>query len=66
MKVLVVGDPFEGLRVYGPYGDTDSAAEYARDAYKNETWWVVDLCEIVEVTLKFGCARCEADGMSAL
>lgn len=42
LEVLVTGDPFDGLRIEGPYpaGFLSNC-----DIYDKDTWWVVDLDE---------------------
>ena len=44
MNILVVGNPFDGLRLVGPFEDGDDVADYAEIHEKNETWWIV-ACE---------------------
>jgi hypothetical protein len=43
---LAVGDPFDGIALYGPFGDTEVAASVGENSYKGETWWVLDLIHI--------------------
>lgn len=42
--MIAVGDPFNGLQIYGPFAD--DAARYQFTAHspdcQNETWWYVD------------------------
>ena len=41
--VLIVGDPADGITLYGPFTHGDLATEYADAHFRNETWWVTDL-----------------------
>ncbi|KKM23346.1 hypothetical protein LCGC14_1616170 [marine sediment metagenome] len=43
MYVLVVGNPFDGLDLVGPFEDPDEASVWAVDEYKNDTWWVMEV-----------------------
>lgn len=41
MKVLVVGNPFDGLSVYGPFDDDNDIDVDAIAEARDETWWIV-------------------------
>jgi hypothetical protein len=42
VHALVVGDPFEGLQVLGPFNDPGVAQQIAETTYRDQTWWLVD------------------------
>lgn len=52
--VLVVGDPIEGFRFYGPTVANDPDLEALTDRLTHETWWYAKLIEIP----KDRCERC--------
>lgn len=45
MFVVISGNPFDGLKVHGPFEDGNEANEWASEAreLKDETWWVVSV-----------------------
>ncbi|KKM60573.1 hypothetical protein LCGC14_1540590 [marine sediment metagenome] len=43
MYVLVVGNPFDGLGLLGPFEDPDEACEWALTELKYDTWWVMEV-----------------------
>lgn len=43
MYVIVVGNPFDGLTIYGPYEDEDEAIQYAELWIRGYTWHVVTI-----------------------
>lgn len=42
MHVLCVGNPFDGIRIYGPFATGEEANEFA-DEQKLGDWWAVPL-----------------------
>jgi len=45
MVVVISGNPFDGMRVHGPFGDANEANEWASESreLRGETWWVVSV-----------------------
>lgn len=43
MWVIAVGNPFDGLTLYGPYESAEIASETAEQQFSGEEWWVVEL-----------------------
>ena len=47
MHVVVVGNPFDGMTIYGPFATGDEANEWANSNDKtdldNVDWWVLRL-----------------------
>ena len=43
MNVVVTGNPFDGLTIYGPFYDASHANEWADDYCAGEDWWVVEV-----------------------
>lgn len=41
--VLIVGNPFDGLRVFGPFDSTDEIDGYTEEHHAHDEWWVVKL-----------------------
>jgi hypothetical protein len=39
--VVVIGNPFDGLTIHGPFDDADQVDNYAEDC--QDDWWVVTL-----------------------
>jgi hypothetical protein len=42
-RIIVSGNPIEGLLFYGPFDDTDAAVEFAEDneiISDDDDWWV--------------------------
>ena len=40
--VVLVGNPIDGLTVYGPYPEEIHDVEVG-EIFRNETWWIVEL-----------------------
>jgi hypothetical protein len=38
---VAIGDPFNGLTLYGVFADYDEALTYAEDHGEDNEWWVV-------------------------
>lgn len=45
MFVILVGNPIDGMGLYGPFNDAGKANDYADANFKNETWWVVPVAK---------------------
>ena len=43
MHVVVVGDPFEGMAIYGPFKTGVDAVWWAERKHANDVWWAVPL-----------------------
>lgn len=43
MYVLLVGNPVDGIAVFGPFNNGEEANEWADDHLRNEEWWAVAL-----------------------
>ncbi len=43
MYVIVVGNPFDGMNIIGPFDDAEFAGDYAQMLHRNEDWWVMKL-----------------------
>lgn len=43
MWVIALGDPFNGMRIKGPFDDYAHAVDYAQTYYFTETWHVVEV-----------------------
>ena len=42
--VLIVGNPFDGLRAIGPFDDPDDIGlDFAPDLFPNDPWWIIKL-----------------------
>jgi hypothetical protein len=41
--VVVVGNPFDGLMIYGPFADHNDAEMFGSLDNNGEDWWVVEL-----------------------
>lgn len=39
--VLLVGDPVDGITLYGPFDNSEDAGDYAEQFHGNDTWWIV-------------------------
>lgn len=39
--VIVIGNPFDGMTVVGPFDDPDTASAYGED--QEDDWWIVTL-----------------------
>lgn len=42
-SVLIVGDPIDGITLYGPFSNGERAVEYAEQRFRSETWWATEL-----------------------
>ena len=42
LHVIVIGNPFDGLRIYGPY-NTIEEAEIEAESFSDTDWWIVPL-----------------------
>jgi hypothetical protein len=49
--VVVVGNPFDGIRLIGPFEDGNDANEWADENCNNEEWWVVN---IIDPSVSYG------------
>lgn len=43
--VVAIGNPFDGIVMYGPFDTTDDANEWADHEVSNDTWWVMSLMD---------------------
>lgn len=43
MYVVVMGNPFDGLEIRGPFENVDDANDWADQNLRDETWWVVEV-----------------------
>lgn len=43
-KIVIAGNPVDGLQFFGPFEDNESAQVFADSLTTNE-WWVADLLE---------------------
>jgi hypothetical protein len=41
--VLAVGNPFDGMKLFGPFESVNKATEWGEAVYPNETWFIVTL-----------------------
>jgi hypothetical protein len=41
--VLIVGNPIDGMSIYGPYDSTEDAESMAETISTDETWWITEL-----------------------
>jgi hypothetical protein len=41
MYVVVTGNPFDGLSLWGPFNDANEAGDWASIEMDGETWWVM-------------------------
>jgi hypothetical protein len=48
--VVCQGDPFNGLTLYGPFSDYDSALNWAEDNGEDTEWWIVRLQQPSQTT----------------
>jgi hypothetical protein len=39
--VVVTGNPFDGLQVYGPFDNADDALQHAEETDYGKDWWIV-------------------------
>lgn len=42
-KVIVLGNPIDGIRLIGPFDTSDDANVVAEQHFPNDTWWIADL-----------------------
>lgn len=56
MFVLVTGNPFDGMQVFGPIATEDEAEELARE-FSDTDWWIVPLVSPAEVVTGDGDAE---------
>lgn len=45
MHILMVGNPLDGVQIYGPFDDEAEALAYGERYFRNDTWWVPRLIE---------------------
>ena len=38
---IVIGDPIDGISLYGIFKSHEEATEYAGEYYHQDTWWVI-------------------------
>ena len=43
MHVVIIGNPVDGLKIYGPFKTADAAVAWAEDV--TDTWWIAPLEE---------------------
>lgn len=43
MSVVVLGNPFDGLNIVGPFDGPDEAHDWADDHADHSEWWIVNL-----------------------
>jgi hypothetical protein len=43
LSVLVVGNPVDGVRFYGPFTYPEDADRFAEAELRNQEWWSVEL-----------------------
>lgn len=43
MDIIVVGNPFDGMRAVGPFPDGEKAHEWADSEVSAEDWWCVNV-----------------------
>lgn len=43
MFVVVIGNPFDGLSIHGPFDSHDDARQWAEDEGDSESWWVKEV-----------------------
>jgi hypothetical protein len=43
MYILIVGNPFDGLRTIGTFDDAEEAGDYGNLLHRGDTWWVMRL-----------------------
>ncbi len=41
--VVVVGDPINGITIYGPFKDAEDAISWAQSEVTKEPWWTAAL-----------------------
>lgn len=41
LSVIVLGNPFDGLRIFGPFATGEEAHEWADTNATGEDWWCV-------------------------
>ncbi len=45
-SILLHGGPREGFEAYGPFDETEDAADYAEKARLQDAWWVMPLTQV--------------------
>lgn len=48
LHILVVGNPVDGLKFYGPFATRDEANEWGDTISREFDWWVAPLAESPE------------------
>jgi hypothetical protein len=49
MHILIVGNPVDGLTIYGPIEpNTQEVDEYIDRDLRNQTWWMVEIKPLPE------------------
>jgi len=43
--VVAVGNPFDGISLFGSFDTAEAANEWADREVRNETWWVMSLLD---------------------
>ena len=43
MTVIVMGNPFDGLTIHGPFEDFDAANDWVEEQGLDDDWWAVEL-----------------------
>lgn len=42
-KVIVIGNPVDGIRLYGPYADAQGEDFEDNEVFGDQEWWIADL-----------------------
>lgn len=45
MLLIAAGNPFDGLRLYGPFADDDERHEFTETQLRDEYWWYPELID---------------------
>lgn len=45
MFVVALGDPFEGIKLFGPFDTAEDAENWAETEVKDESWSLVEVQE---------------------
>jgi Zn finger protein HypA/HybF involved in hydrogenase expression len=51
--VIIVGNPVDGVDLYGPFDGAEVGSEYAAHAFSGDTWWVASVHQL------YKCSWCE-------
>lgn len=43
MFVVIAGNPFDRMDIYGPFDDGNEAGDWAESELKRETWWIIEV-----------------------